>query len=50
LDVHLADIDSALKQRFVTSLRIASADGTRAVYKLGHAWRWWRSVKPLPTQ
>jgi hypothetical protein len=50
LDVHLADIDRALKQRFVTSLRIASADGTRAVYKPGHAWRWWRTVKPLPAQ
>jgi hypothetical protein len=45
VDVHLSNLDSALKRRFVTSLRIISADGTRAIYKPSHAWRVWRSVK-----
>ncbi len=45
LDVHLANLESALKRRYVTSLRIVSADGTRCVYKPAHAWRVWRSIK-----
>jgi len=45
VDVHLSNLDSALKRRFVTSLRIVSADGTRASYKPAHAWRVWRAVK-----
>ena len=45
VDVHLSNLDSALKRRFVTSLRIVSADGTRCIYKPSHAWRVWRPVK-----
>ena len=45
VDVHLANLDAALKRKYVTSLRIVSADGARAIYKPSHAWRVWRSVK-----
>ena len=45
VDVHLSNLDSALKRRYVTSLRIVSADGTRFVYKPSHAWRVWRPLK-----
>ena len=45
LDVHLTDIDAALKRRGVTSLRIVSADGTRGTYKPSHNWRFWRTSK-----
>jgi hypothetical protein len=43
--VHLSNLDSALKRRYVTSLRIVSVDGTRCVYTPSHAWRVWRPVK-----
>jgi len=45
VDVHLSNLDSALKRRYVTSLRIVSADGARCVYKPAHAWRVWRPIK-----
>lgn len=45
VDVHLSNLDSALKRKYVTSLRIVSTDGTRAIYKPSHAWRVWRPVK-----
>lgn len=45
VDVHLSNLDSALKRRYVTSLRIVSADGTRCIYKPSHAWRVWRALK-----
>lgn len=45
LDVHLTNIDAALKRRYVTSLRIMSADGTRGSFKPAHAWRFWRKAK-----
>jgi hypothetical protein len=45
VDVHLSNLESALKRRYVTSLRIVSADGKRCVYKPAHAWRVWRPIK-----
>jgi hypothetical protein len=45
VDVHLSNLDSALKRRYVTSLRIVSADGARCIYKPSHAWRVWRPLK-----
>jgi hypothetical protein len=49
LDVHLSNLDAALKRRYVKSLRIVSADGTRCVYKPMHAWRVWRAVTNMST-
>ncbi len=45
LDMHLSNLDSALKRRYVTSLHIVSTDGTRAVYRPSHRWRVWRPVR-----
>jgi hypothetical protein len=47
LDVHLSNLEAALKRRYVASLRIVSADGARGVYKPSHGWRVWRAVKNL---
>jgi hypothetical protein len=45
VEVHLSNLDAALKRRYVTSLRIVSTDGTRCIYKPSHAWRVWRRLK-----
>jgi hypothetical protein len=50
IDVYVAEVEKALQSKRIRQLRVMSSDGSRHLYKLAHRWRFWRPIRPMPSQ
>lgn len=50
IDVYVSEVEKALQSKRIRQLTVASSDGSRHRYKPAHGWRFWRPIRPTPSQ